>query len=225
MCVRVCACVCVYRPRGAACLAPLRTAQAFGIAPDMHAGRRFLAGAASLPLVARRYALYRRAGRQRPGRGTVVSTRAAESFAEYYARRQAAEAGPGAGAGSRGAASGLSLGEVADPASDKSAPRWRKNTKQIATVGPASSSLEVLEKLFRAGVDVFRLNFSHGEHAEKAALVAIIREIEKKYQHPIGILADLQGPKLRVGKFANGPVTLQTGQEFTFDLDVDRHKF
>ena len=179
------------------------------------------AGAASLPLVARRYALYRRAGR--PGRGSVASTRAAESFAEYYARRQAAEAGPGAG--SRRAASGLSLGEVADPASDKSAPRWRKNTKQIATVGPASSSLEVLEKLFRAGVDVFRLNFSHGEHAEKAALVAIIREIERKYQHPIGILADLQGPKLRVGKFANGPVTLLPGQEFTFDLDVDRHKF
>ena len=76
----------------------------------------------------------------------------------------------------------------------------------------------MLEKLFCAGVDVFRLNFSHGAHAEKEALVKKIRELERKYRHPIGILADLQGPKLRVGTFADGPVTLADGQDFTLDL-------
>lgn len=71
-----------------------------------------------------------------------------------------------------------------------------------------------------AGADVFRLNFSHGEHAQKKELVDIIRQVEAKYEHPIAILGDLQGPKLRVGQFANpdGEV-LQAGQAFRFDLD------
>jgi len=96
--------------------------------------------------------------------------------------------------------------------------RWRKATKQVATVGPASSNKEMLEKLFLAGVDVFRLNFSHGEHAEKANLVTLIREIEAKHNHPIAILADLQGPKLRVGVFEKEKIQLVTGQRFKFDL-------
>ena len=98
--------------------------------------------------------------------------------------------------------------------------RWRKKTKQLATLGPASSSFEMVEKLFLAGADVFRLNFSHGEHAQKKELLDIIRQIEQKYDHPIAILGDLQGPKLRVGTFANpeGEV-LQNGQAFRFDLD------
>lgn len=96
--------------------------------------------------------------------------------------------------------------------------RFRKATKQLATLGPASNSLEMIEKLFLSGADIFRLNFSHGEHAEKAALVKLIREIERKYNHPIAILADLQGPKLRVGLFANNKVNLKEGQLFTFDL-------
>jgi Pyruvate kinase, barrel domain len=78
------------------------------------------------------------------------------------------------------------------------AQRWRKSTKQVATLGPASSSKEMIEKLFLAGVDVFRLNFSHGSQEQKRDLLLIIREIEEKYSHPIGILGDLQGPKLRV---------------------------
>jgi hypothetical protein len=70
--------------------------------------------------------------------------------------------------------------------------RFRKATKQLATLGPASNNIEMIEKLFLSGADSFRLNFSHGEHAEKARLVGLIRAIEKKYDHPIAILADLQ---------------------------------
>lgn len=100
--------------------------------------------------------------------------------------------------------------------------RFRKATKQLATLGPASSSIEMIEKLFLSGADVFRLNFSHGEHVQKAELVDHIRAVEAKYNHPITILADLQGPKLRVGTFAssNG-VMLADGQEFTFDLNTE----
>jgi pyruvate kinase len=102
----------------------------------------------------------------------------------------------------------------------KSSPRWRKKTKQLATLGPASSSFEMIEKLFLAGADVFRLNFSHGEHAQKKELSDIIRQVEAKYDHPIAILGDLQGPKLRVGTFANPQgEQLQAGQIFRFDLD------
>mmetsp|Transcript_88636 Transcript_88636/g.185237 ORF Transcript_88636/g.185237 Transcript_88636/m.185237 type:complete len:717 (-) Transcript_88636:116-2266(-) len=95
-----------------------------------------------------------------------------------------------------------------------------KGAKQVATVGPASSSPEMLEKLFLCGVDVFRLNFSHGEHSEKKELISRIRDLEMKYQRPIGILADMQGPKQRCGAFAdeNG-VLLKSGQTFRFDLD------
>lgn len=93
-------------------------------------------------------------------------------------------------------------------------------TKMVATLGPASSSAEVIKALFQAGVDVFRLNFSHGTHAIHAANVAHIRACEKKYNRPIGILMDLQGPKLRVSTFENGAVTLKEGQDFTFDLDA-----
>ncbi|CAN0037738.1 unnamed protein product, partial [Ectocarpus sp. 13 AM-2016] len=97
--------------------------------------------------------------------------------------------------------------------------RWKKNTKQIATLGPASCTEEQIEALFLAGVDVFRLNFSHGDHDQKAELVSIIRVIEAKYKHPICILADLQGPKLRVGTFEHDTVNLVNGQMFRFDMD------
>lgn len=96
--------------------------------------------------------------------------------------------------------------------------RLRK-AKIVATLGPASSSKEVIEALFKAGVDVFRMNFSHGEYADHAARFRIVRDVEKETGRPIGILADLQGPKLRVGKFANGPVMLKEGQTYRFDLD------
>ena len=93
-----------------------------------------------------------------------------------------------------------------------------RSVKIVATVGPASSSREMLMKLFETGVDVFRLNMSHGSHDEIAERHKIIREIEHQTGRPIGILADLQGPKLRVGHFADGPVTLEVGQSFRFDL-------
>ena len=97
--------------------------------------------------------------------------------------------------------------------------RRRRRTKIIATLGPASSSAEVIERLFRAGADVFRLNFSHGSHEDHAARIAIIRALEIKVGRPIGILADVQGPKLRVGRFQGGRVQLQTGQSLRLDLN------
>lgn len=103
---------------------------------------------------------------------------------------------------------------------EKQNQRWRKKTKQLATLGPASSSFEMIEKLFLAGADVFRLNFSHGEHAQKKELLDVIRSVERKYDHPIAVLGDLQGPKLRVGVFENPDGEfLAAGQSFRFDLD------
>ncbi len=96
--------------------------------------------------------------------------------------------------------------------------RRRRRTKIIATLGPASSNPDMLARLFQAGADVFRLNFSHGTHDDHAALFAMIRDMEKKFDRPIGILADVQGPKLRVGRFQAGRIQLQTGQAFRLDL-------
>src|ERR1700712_981093 len=98
--------------------------------------------------------------------------------------------------------------------------RRRRRTKIIATLGPASSSAEMLGRLFRGGADVFRLNFSHGTHEGHAANIALIRALEEEAGRPIGILADVQGPKLRVGKFQAGRVSLQTGQTFRLDLSA-----
>ena len=97
--------------------------------------------------------------------------------------------------------------------------RRRRRTKIIATLGPASSTTEVITRLFQTGADVFRLNFSHGSHEDHAARIASIREVEKRFNRPIGILADVQGPKLRVGRFSGGKVHLQTGQRFRLDLN------
>lgn len=90
--------------------------------------------------------------------------------------------------------------------------------KIIATVGPASESPDILEKLVLAGVSVFRINFSHGTEPEVVARFQAIRALEKKYGLSLGILCDLQGPKLRVGTFQNGPIILTEGQQFTLDL-------
>ena len=94
-----------------------------------------------------------------------------------------------------------------------------RKAKIVATLGPACETKEIIEKLFLTGVDVFRLNFSHGSHEDHKAKVKIIRELEKKYSRFICILGDLQGPKFRVGKFINIKENLKTGQEFTFDLN------
>ena len=97
--------------------------------------------------------------------------------------------------------------------------RRRRRTKIIATLGPASSSPEMLARLFQTGADVFRLNFSHGTHDDHAARFKMIRELEERFNRPIGILADVQGPKLRVGRFSGGRVFLQTGQPLLLDLN------
>ncbi|MDP2006138.1 MAG: pyruvate kinase, partial [Rubrivivax sp.] len=90
-------------------------------------------------------------------------------------------------------------------------------TKIVATLGPASSDPEVLERLLRAGVDVVRLNFSHGTAADHIARANLVREVAAKVGKPVALMADLQGPKIRVGKFAEGKVMLQPGAAFVLD--------
>lgn len=97
--------------------------------------------------------------------------------------------------------------------------RRMRNAKIVATLGPASSDPSVIEALFLAGVDVFRLNFSHGKATDHAERVQSLRDIEARHGRPIAILADLQGPKLRVGTFVDGRVTLAAGQAFRLQLD------
>ena len=91
------------------------------------------------------------------------------------------------------------------------APRSRK-VRMLATLGPASNTPEMIAKLYEAGADAFRVNMSHGDQASKVAVIEAIRSLEKKYGRPTTILADLQGPKLRVGKFAGGKVELEDRQ-------------
>src|SRR3989338_8610561 len=97
--------------------------------------------------------------------------------------------------------------------------RRLRNVKIVATLGPASSDYTMIRALFEAGADVFRLNMSHGSHAEQAARHDIIRQVEADTGRPIAILADLQGPKLRVGTFANpAGEDLAEGADFRMDL-------
>ncbi|HZY48588.1 MAG TPA: pyruvate kinase, partial [Devosia sp.] len=95
--------------------------------------------------------------------------------------------------------------------------RRLRRVKIVATLGPASNSEKVIEELARAGADVFRINMSHASHDLMRDTVAKIRAVEKTLGHPLGILVDLQGPKLRVGRFAEGAVQLAAGQSFTLD--------
>ncbi|KRE09749.1 pyruvate kinase [Bosea sp. Root381] len=95
-----------------------------------------------------------------------------------------------------------------------------RSIKIIATLGPASSTPEMCAKLFEAGVDVFRINMSHTQRESLPERVAMLRALETQFRRPVGILADLQGPKLRVGAFGgDGAVTLENGARFTFDSD------
>ena len=92
-------------------------------------------------------------------------------------------------------------------------------TKIVATLGPASSSPEIIRDLFESGVDVFRLNFSHGTHDDHRERIETIRAIEQEANRPIAIMMDLQGPKLRVGNFVDGAAHLDNGVPFRFDMD------
>lgn len=97
-------------------------------------------------------------------------------------------------------------------------PSYRQ-TKILATLGPASNTHEQIRDLLEAGANAFRLNFSHGKHEDVKTLVDIIRALEGERGHPIGIVADLQGPKLRIGEFEEGSIALEKAQSFRFDLD------
>ncbi|WP_047302729.1 pyruvate kinase [Pseudomonas fluorescens] len=94
-----------------------------------------------------------------------------------------------------------------------------KKVKILATLGPAIDGIEDIRELVQAGVNIFRLNFSHGAHADHAQRFEWIRQVERELNYPLGILMDLQGPKLRVGTFAEGKVQLVRGQALRLDLD------
>ncbi|TXH34431.1 MAG: pyruvate kinase, partial [Rhodospirillaceae bacterium] len=95
--------------------------------------------------------------------------------------------------------------------------RYRR-AKIVATVGPASASPEMLKALFLAGTDTFRLNFSHGTHEDHAKVHAAIRALEQEMRRPIGILQDLQGPKIRIGTVKDGKLSVAPGERIRFVL-------
>jgi pyruvate kinase len=95
-----------------------------------------------------------------------------------------------------------------------------RSTKIVATLGPASSDPEILEKMVRAGVDVVRLNFSHGTADDHLGRAALVKEIAAKTGRTVAIMCDLQGPKIRVGKFKEGKVTLEKGRRFILDAGL-----
>ncbi len=97
--------------------------------------------------------------------------------------------------------------------------RRYRNVKIVATLGPASDDYSTIRALFEAGADVFRLNMSHGDHKSFRNLHSTVRQVEEDVGRPIAIIADLQGPKLRCGVFADGKQELKEGQKFRFDLD------
>src|SRR6185295_3880812 len=97
--------------------------------------------------------------------------------------------------------------------------RRLRRIKILATLGPVSSDSAMIRKLFEAGADVFRINMSHTSHDKMRELVSTIRNVESSYGRPIGILVDLQGPKLRLGAFAEGAIQLKNGQSFALDSD------
>ena len=110
-------------------------------------------------------------------------------------------------------------GASGQPPVGAQAMRRLRRIKILATLGPASSDSAMIRKLFEAGADVFRINMSHTSHDKMRELVATIRNVESSYGRPIGILVDLQGPKLRLGSFAEGATQLKNGQSFMLDSD------
>ncbi len=92
------------------------------------------------------------------------------------------------------------------------------HTKILATIGPSTATPEMIEKLVLSGVDAFRFNFSHGTHAEHAERLKIVRDMSEKYGRHLTVVADLQGPKLRIGTFKTDKVMLEKGQKFTLDM-------
>src|SRR3970040_2434229 len=96
-----------------------------------------------------------------------------------------------------------------------------RSTKIVATLGPASSDPAVLERMVRAGVDVVRLNFSHGTAEDHLKRAELVKEIGRTAGRTVAIMCDLQGPKIRVGKFKDGRIMLQKGQRFILDAGCE----
>lgn len=96
-----------------------------------------------------------------------------------------------------------------------------RRTKIVATLGPASSNPKILGQMIQAGVDVVRINFSHGTKEEHIEIAELTRSLARSAGHAVGVLADLQGPKIRIGKFENGSITLRTSDTFVLDADCD----
>ena len=96
-----------------------------------------------------------------------------------------------------------------------------RSTKIVATLGPASSEPAVLERMLRAGVDVVRLNFSHGTAQDHEKRAELVREIGRKLNRTVAIMCDLQGPKIRIGRFKDGKLTLEKGARFTLDAGCE----
>ena len=94
-------------------------------------------------------------------------------------------------------------------------------TKIVATIGPACSTKEVLKGMIEEGVDVFRLNFSHSRHEEHLRIIQILHELNKDLQTHVAILANLQGPKLRIGEVENNSVVLEEGKELIFNTEAE----
>jgi pyruvate kinase len=97
----------------------------------------------------------------------------------------------------------------------------QRSTKIVATLGPASSELDVVRRIIAAGVDVVRMNFSHGKHEDHIARVEVVRRASRELERTVGIMVDLQGPKIRVGKFEKGKITLTKGDQFILDAECE----
>src|SRR5688572_28674346 len=112
----------------------------------------------------------------------------------------------------------MGAGAMSSKETHRFVPRSRK-VRILATLGPASSTPDMIRQLAEAGADAFRINMSHGSHADHEKLIKAIRALEAELERPTTILADLQGPKLRVGKFKGDTAELEKGQKFVFDRD------
>ena len=104
-----------------------------------------------------------------------------------------------------------------------SASEARRRTKIVATLGPATDAPQVLEELIRAGTDVFRINFSHGSVEQQTERVKRVREIARQVGRYVGIMGDLQGPKIRIEAFREGSIMLREGTPFVLDTAMDKN--
>src|ERR1700675_3300815 len=95
----------------------------------------------------------------------------------------------------------------------------QRSTKIVATLGPASSEREVLTRMIAAGVDVVRMNFSHGTREDHVGRAELVRDVSRELKRTVGLMVDLQGPKIRIGKFEQGKIRLEKGDPFILDAD------